>query len=53
MKPSQVLAAMGVSAELAGSTIRVSFGPDTRERDVDRFLVEWRRLRNRAKAEAA
>ena len=53
MKPSQVLAAMGVSAELAGSTIRVSFGPDTSERDVDRFLVEWRRLRNRAKAEAA
>ena len=53
MKPSQVLAAMGVSAELAGSTIRVSFGPDTSERDIDRFLDEWRRLRNRAKAEAA
>ena len=27
MKPSRVLAAMGISAEIAGSVIRVSFGP--------------------------
>ena len=27
MKPSRVLAAMGVAPEIAGSTIRVSFGP--------------------------
>jgi cysteine desulfurase len=53
MKPSRVLAAMGVPAELAASTIRVSFGPSTSEADVERFLGEWRRLKNRAKAEAA
>jgi cysteine desulfurase len=53
MKPSRVLAAMGVPAELAGSTIRVSFGPSTSEADIERFLGEWRRLKNRAKAEAA
>ena len=32
MKPSRVLAAMGVAAEIAGSVIRVSFGPETSER---------------------
>jgi cysteine desulfurase len=53
MKPSRVLAAMQVPPELAGSTIRVSFGPSTREADIDRFLGEWRRMRNRAKAKAA
>ena len=53
MKRSRVLAAMGVPAELAGSTIRLSFGPSISEADVDRFLGEWRRLKNRAKAEAA
>ena len=53
MKSSRVLAAMGVPADLAESTIRVSFGPSTNEADIDRFLGEWRRLRNRAKAEAA
>ena len=53
MKPSRVLAAMRVPAELAGSTIRVSFGPSTSEADIDRFLGEWRRMRNRAKAKAA
>jgi cysteine desulfurase len=53
MKPSRVLAAMGVPAELAASVIRVSFGPSTSEEDVDRFLGEWRRIKNRGKAEAA
>jgi cysteine desulfurase len=53
MKPSRVLAAMGVPPGIAGSTIRVSFGPSTSDADVDRFLGEWRRLKNRAKAEAA
>jgi cysteine desulfurase len=53
MKASRVLAAMGVAAELAASTIRVSFGPTTSDGDIDRFLGEWRRLKNRAKAEAA
>ena len=39
MKPSRVLAAMGVPADIAGSVIRVSFGPHTSADDVDRFLA--------------
>ncbi len=53
MKSSRVLAAMGVPAELAGSVIRVSFGPSTSDADLERFLGEWRGLKNRAKAKAA
>jgi cysteine desulfurase len=53
MKPSRVLAAMGVPPEIAGSVIRVSFGPSTSRQDVDRFLAEWRKIAGRAKAAAA
>lgn len=53
LKGSRVLAAMGIPDGIAGSVIRVSFGPDTSEADVDRFVGEWRRIANRAKAEAA
>ena len=53
MKPSRVLEAMGVPAEIAAGFIRVSFGPDTSEADVDRFLAEWRRIRERAASRAA
>ncbi len=53
MKPSRVLAAMGVDPQVASSTIRASFGPSTSERDVERFTAEWRRIRQRGKAEAA
>ena len=53
MKPSRVLAAMGIAPEIAGCAIRVSFGPGTSETDVARFLGEWRGIRNRAKAVAA
>lgn len=53
MKPSRVLAAMGVDPNIAGCVIRVSFGPATREADVERFLAEWRRIRDRGRAEAA
>lgn len=53
MKASDVLAAMHVSSEIAGGFLRVSFGPDTSEADVDRFLAEWRGIRSRTKAEAA
>jgi hypothetical protein len=31
----------------------VSFGPSTSEAAVDRFLGEWRKIKNRAKAAAA
>ena len=53
MKPSRVLAAMGIAEEIASSVIRVSFGPSTSEDDVDRFLGEWRKIAGRAKARAA
>jgi cysteine desulfurase len=53
MKASRVLSAMGVPEEVAGSAIRVSFGPDTSQADVDRFLQEWQRIASRAKAAAA
>ena len=53
MKPSRVLAAMGIEADIAGSVIRVSFGPSSSSTDVERFLGEWRRIRERGRAEAA
>jgi cysteine desulfurase len=53
MKASEVLAAMNIAPEIAGSFLRISFGPSTSEEDVDRFLREWRRIGNRAKAAAA
>ncbi|HUE78519.1 MAG TPA: aminotransferase class V-fold PLP-dependent enzyme [Sphingomicrobium sp.] len=53
MKPSRVLAAMGVAADVAGSAIRVSFGPQTTSGDVDRFLHEWRRIAEAAGSRTA
>jgi cysteine desulfurase len=53
MKPSRVLAAMGLPQEIAACVIRVSFGPLTNEADVDRFIGEWRRIAARATAAAA
>ena len=53
MRASAVLAAMNVPPEIAAGFLRVSFGPHTSEADVDRFLDEWRRIRDRGKAEAA
>jgi cysteine desulfurase len=53
MKPSRVLSAMGLDEEIASSVIRVSFGPSTREEDVERFVGEWRKIAGRAKARAA
>ena len=50
MKPSHVHGAMGLAPEIAGSTIRVSFGPATSAGDIDRFLAEWRRIKSRAAA---
>jgi len=53
MKPSRVLAAMGVPDEIASTVIRVSFGPSTDDDDIDRFVAEWRKIAARAKAKAA
>jgi cysteine desulfurase len=44
VKPSHVLAAMGLPPEIAGSTIRVSLGWTTTEAELDRFAEEWLRL---------
>jgi cysteine desulfurase len=53
MKGSAVLAAMGVAPEIANSSLRISFGPDTSDADVDRFLREWQRIAERTAARAA
>ena len=53
MKSSRVLEAMGVPADIAGTVIRVSFGPNTTHEDIDRFVTEWCRIRNRAASRAA
>lgn len=53
MKSSAVLAAMGVSADIAGSFLRISFGPNTEEPEIDRFLAQWCRIAERMNARAA
>ena len=53
MKPSQVLAAMGVPPDIAGCFLRVSFGPHTSEADVDRVPGRVAAHRGRAAARAA
>lgn len=53
MKSSSVLAAMGVAPDVAGGFLRISFGPNTSEADVERFLAEWRRIAERSSAKAA
>jgi cysteine desulfurase len=39
---------MGLPPEIGSSMIRISFGPDTSEADVERFTAEWRRMKDRA-----
>jgi cysteine desulfurase len=53
MKQSAVLDAMAVPNDIAAGFLRVSFGPDTSEADVDRFLAEWRKIAERTVARAA
>jgi len=50
MKGSAVLVAMQVAPDIAGATLRISFGPHTKEADVERFLAEWSRIAARAQA---
>jgi cysteine desulfurase len=45
--PSHVLAAMGVSMELARGAIRVSTGPTAAVAEIDRFLEVWKKLLQR------
>ena len=53
MRPSHVLAAMGVAGDVAARTIRVSFGRSTREDEVRRFAAAWVTLAREAKNRAA
>ena len=53
MKPSAVLEAMGSPAEIASCFIRVSFGPSTSDQNLDTFVAEWKRIRDRAASKAA
>ena len=48
-KASHVLAAMGVEPELAASYLRISFGPETSEGEVDAFLREFERIAARSR----
>ena len=45
--PSHALAAMGVAPDLAGGAIRVSLGWETRENEVDGFLIAWSKVVSR------
>src|ERR1700722_18827079 len=51
--PSHVLAAMGIDDNLAGASLRVSFGWNSSEGDADAVVASLDRLRSRAKARAA
>jgi cysteine desulfurase len=46
-KASHVLKAMKVEPDLAAGYLRLSFGPDTGEADIDAFLAEFGRLAER------
>ena len=52
VKPSHVLAAMGVDAALARGGLRVSFGWSSREEDVDAAIASLRRLIERRASRA-
>lgn len=47
VRPSSVLTAMGIAPEWAGDAIRVSIGPTTDARDVQRFADAWLAARDR------
>ena len=48
LKTSHVLHAMGWDETAAGEVVRVSFGPQTDEADVERFLGQWTTMAARA-----
>ena len=52
-KASHVLAAMGIPEEVAAGFLRLSFGPDTSEAEVDAFLAEFGRIATRFRASRA
>lgn len=50
LKTSHVLTAMGWSEDKAREVIRVSFGPGTRDSDIDALLGQWRALYGKRRA---
>ena len=50
LKTSHVLTAMGWDNRSASEVIRVSFGPNTNDSDIARFIDVWRSINARAKA---
>ncbi len=52
-KASHVLAAMAVADEDAAGFLRLSFGPDTSEGEVDAFVAEFGRIATRARSSRA
>lgn len=50
LKTSHVLTAMGWPEEAAREVIRVSFGPQTRQVDVDALIAEWTALADKRRA---
>ncbi|MGZ8997984.1 MAG: cysteine desulfurase family protein [Allosphingosinicella sp.] len=50
LKTSHVLLAMGMNEDEAREVIRVSFGPQTVEADIDALLLNWRELYERRRA---
>ncbi|WP_340313039.1 cysteine desulfurase family protein [Rhizorhabdus argentea] len=53
LKPSHVLAAMGWDEAAAREVVRISFGPDTIESDIDRVVAEWKAIETSAHRRAA
>jgi cysteine desulfurase len=50
MKVSHVLAAMGWEEQVAREVVRVSFGPQTTQEEVDAFAAAWEKLAARKRA---
>lgn len=50
LKSSHVLGAMGWDNRAAGEVVRVSFGPETTEAEITRFIETWHSITARAKA---
>ena len=50
LKTSHVLTAMGWTEEAAREVIRVSFGPQTTNGDIDALVGEWRSLKDKRRA---
>jgi cysteine desulfurase len=53
MRPSHVLAAMGVPDEVAARTIRISLGWTTRPADIERFCEAWVQMARAGRGKAA